>query len=92
MSSRYRGHTIPTPEKEDGIWYVADPKVGWFQSPTKKNVLIMWHLKVDSIELKQAREDGLLLHREAGDVCAKCGIAPAEVLLHLDWHEKLDKA
>ena len=87
----YRGHKVPYPEKDGNIWYVADPEVGWFQSATKANVVLFWKHKVDTLRILEAREQGLLSYCGDSEMCTICGVSPADVLLHIDWHTKLDK-
>ena len=88
----YRGYKVPYPEKDGNIWYVADPEVGWFQSATKSHVVLFWKHRVETMQIQRARELGLLTHHGDAEICSRCGVSPVDVLLHIDWHEELDKS
>lgn len=91
-SKKYRGFTVPTPEKDGNGWYILDETLGWFQSGQRATTILFWELAADRYVKDSLVAEGFI--EELGDEqyhCLQCGAVVMNVFTHKKFHDKLDK-
>lgn len=87
MSDSYRGIPLPEVSFDNGWYYIADERFGWFEGYIESAALLHWKNKVDHDLFQKFVEDGLYHVYENGTVmCTRCGSQVLDVFLHNDSH------